>query len=183
MKLRPLHDRVIVKRIESEEQRRSLKDALAQLNPPDDMGVIVRTAGTGRSKDELQRDMEYLTGIWDTMKQKARTVKAPSLIYQEGDVVTRVFRDEDVTHVDGEVNPESDLTTIQTELILADLQTLEKAIPRFEKEVKGKKAEPIALETAIEAAKRLGIGRQTLYNKIRVYNLGQRPGRVGKVTV
>jgi GTP-binding protein YchF len=53
--------------------------------------------------------------------------------------VTRVFRDDDVTHVDGEVNPESDLTTIQTELILADLQTLEKAIPRLEKEARGKK--------------------------------------------
>ena len=53
--------------------------------------------------------------------------------------VTRVFRDEDVTHVDGEVNPESDLTTIQTELILADLQTIEKAIPRLEKEARTKK--------------------------------------------
>src|SRR6478735_567825 len=46
--------------------------------------------------------------------------------------VVRCFRDDDVTHVDGEVNPESDLTTIQTELILADLQTLGKAIPRLE---------------------------------------------------
>jgi GTP-binding protein YchF len=53
--------------------------------------------------------------------------------------VTRVFRDDDVTHVEGEVNPESDLTTIQTELILADLQTLERAIPRLEKEARGKK--------------------------------------------
>ena len=53
--------------------------------------------------------------------------------------MTRVFRDEDVTHVDGEVNPESDLTTIQTELILADLQTIEKAIPRLEKEARTKK--------------------------------------------
>ena len=44
--------------------------------------------------------------------------------------VTRVFRDEDVTHVDGEVNPASDISTIQTELALADLQTLEKAIPQ-----------------------------------------------------
>ena len=54
--------------------------------------------------------------------------------------VTRVFRDEDVTHVDGEVNPANDIETIQTELILADLQTLEKAIPRLEKEAKGNKA-------------------------------------------
>ena len=54
--------------------------------------------------------------------------------------VTRVFRDEDVTHVDGEVNPANDISTIQTELILADLQTVEKAIPRLEKEAKGNKA-------------------------------------------
>jgi GTP-binding protein YchF len=53
--------------------------------------------------------------------------------------VTRVFRDDDVTHVDGEVNPANDISTIQTELALADLQTLEKAIPRMEKEAKGKK--------------------------------------------
>ena len=53
--------------------------------------------------------------------------------------VTRVFRDEDVTHVDGEVNPASDISTIQTEMILADLQTVEKAIPRLEKEAKGRK--------------------------------------------
>src|SRR5690606_27523998 len=53
--------------------------------------------------------------------------------------VSRVFRDEDVTHVDGEVSPANDIETIQTELILADLQTLEKAIPRLEKEAKGNK--------------------------------------------
>jgi ribosome-binding ATPase len=53
--------------------------------------------------------------------------------------VTRVFRDEDVTHVDGEVNPASDISTISTELILADLQTVENALPRLEKEAKIKK--------------------------------------------
>jgi GTP-binding protein YchF len=63
--------------------------------------------------------------------------------------VTRVFRDEDVTHVDGEVNPASDISTIQTELALADLQTLEKAIPRLEKEAKGNKS----LLPSVEAAK------------------------------
>ena len=54
--------------------------------------------------------------------------------------VTRVFRDEDVTHVDGEVNPASDIGTIQTELILADIQTVEKAIPRLEKECRTDKS-------------------------------------------
>ena len=47
--------------------------------------------------------------------------------------VTRVFRDEDVTHVDGAVNPSGDIETIATELILADLQTVERALPRLEK--------------------------------------------------
>ncbi|MEJ7796581.1 MAG: redox-regulated ATPase YchF, partial [Nocardioides sp.] len=54
--------------------------------------------------------------------------------------VTRVFRDEDVTHVDGKVDPASDISTIQTEMILADLQTVEKAIPRLEKEARSTKA-------------------------------------------
>ncbi|MDH2414969.1 redox-regulated ATPase YchF [Nocardioides sp. CER19] len=66
--------------------------------------------------------------------------------------VTRVFRDEDVTHVDGEVNPGNDISTIQTELILADLETVEKAIPRLEKEARGKK-ELLANVEAAQAAK------------------------------
>ncbi|WP_310529664.1 redox-regulated ATPase YchF [Nocardioides sp.] len=62
--------------------------------------------------------------------------------------VTRVFRDEDVTHVDGEVNPASDIGTIATELILADIQTVEKAIPRLEKEVRGDKSKVAVLDAA-----------------------------------
>ena len=72
--------------------------------------------------------------------------------------VTRVFRDDDVTHVDGEVNPASDISTIQTELILADLQTVEKAIPRLEKEAKGNKAAAPAVEAAREAQATLEAG-------------------------
>jgi GTP-binding protein YchF len=62
--------------------------------------------------------------------------------------VTRVFRDEDVTHVDGRVDPASDIETIRTELALADLQTLEKAIPRLEKEARANKALAANLEAA-----------------------------------
>ena len=62
--------------------------------------------------------------------------------------VTRVFRDDDVTHVDGKVDPASDIETIRTELALADLQTLEKAIPRLEKEARGNKALAANLEAA-----------------------------------
>ena len=80
--------------------------------------------------------------------------------------VVRGFADSDVVHVDGAVNPASDLETINTELILADLETLEKAITRLEKEVKGKKAEPIALETAIEAQKILNEGTLLSMSKL-----------------
>jgi GTP-binding protein YchF len=76
--------------------------------------------------------------------------------------VTRVFRDDDVTHVDGEVNPESDLGTIQTELILADLQTLEKAIPRLEKEARGNKALTANLDAAREAQSALEGGTSVI---------------------
>ncbi|MCX6397885.1 MAG: redox-regulated ATPase YchF [Propionibacteriales bacterium] len=72
--------------------------------------------------------------------------------------VTRVFRDEDVTHVDGEVNPASDITTIQTEMILADLQTVEKAIPRLEKETRGNKAIAANLAATVEAKELLEAG-------------------------
>lgn len=72
--------------------------------------------------------------------------------------VTRVFRDEDVTHVDGEVNPANDISTIQTELVLADLQTVEKAIPRLEKEARGNKSLAANLDAAKEALGHLEAG-------------------------
>ena len=72
--------------------------------------------------------------------------------------VVRGFADSDVIHVAGKVDPKDDLETINTELILADLQTLEKAIPRFEKEVKGKKMEPEVLAAAEEAKRILDGG-------------------------
>ena len=65
--------------------------------------------------------------------------------------VVRVFDDPDVIHVEGAVDPAADMETINTELMLADLQTLDKAIVRYEKEVKGKKMEPAVLAAAVEA--------------------------------
>jgi len=65
--------------------------------------------------------------------------------------VVRGFADADVVHVEGAVDPKNDMETINAELQLADLQTLEKAIVRYEKDVKGKKADPVVLETALAA--------------------------------
>jgi ribosome-binding ATPase len=72
--------------------------------------------------------------------------------------VVRGFEDSDVVHVAGVVDAKDDLEVITAELALADLQTLEKAIPRFEKEVKTKKVEPAVLDAAIAAQKALEAG-------------------------
>ncbi|WRS31044.1 redox-regulated ATPase YchF [Actinomycetaceae bacterium MB13-C1-2] len=74
-------------------------------------------------------------------------------------LVTRVFADEDVVHVDGRVSPADDIETITTELMLADLQTMERAIPRLDKEVKGKKTPKEVLDTALAAQKLLEEGK------------------------
>ena len=65
--------------------------------------------------------------------------------------VVRGFSDDDVVHVEGAVSPRSDIETINAELALADLQTLEKAVARYEKEVRGRKLDPSVLETALAA--------------------------------
>ena len=73
--------------------------------------------------------------------------------------VVRGFSDPDVVHVEGKTDPAGDMETINTELILADLQTLEKAELRYEKEVKGRKLEPVVLETARAAIEYLNSGK------------------------
>ena len=73
--------------------------------------------------------------------------------------VVRGFSDPDVIHVDGKINPSSDMETINTELILADLQTLEKALVRYEKELKSKKIDPAVVDTAKAAVAALNEGK------------------------
>ncbi|TIC79673.1 redox-regulated ATPase YchF [Nocardioides sp. GY 10113] len=80
--------------------------------------------------------------------------------------VTRVFRDEDVTHVDGEVNPANDISTIQTELILADLETVEKSVVRLEKEVRKVKDLAPNLEAAKAAKEALESGTPIIATSI-----------------
>ncbi|MEI6404461.1 MAG: redox-regulated ATPase YchF [Actinomycetes bacterium] len=76
--------------------------------------------------------------------------------------VIRAFKDPDVVHVDGKVSPKDDIETINTELILADMQTLEKAIPRLTKEAKQDKSRAALLDAALEAQEFLNAG-QTIY--------------------
>ena len=88
---------------------------------------------------------------------------------READAIAQVVRgfvDPDVIHVDGKVDAHSDIETINTELILADMQTLEKARTRIEKEVKGKKADPSTLDVVDEALKALNDGTPLSATKI-----------------
>ena len=80
--------------------------------------------------------------------------------------VTRVFRDEDVTHVDGEVNPANDISTIQTELIFADLETVDRAITRLEKESRKVKDLVANLDAAREAKEALESGTPIISTSI-----------------
>ncbi|BBZ00332.1 ribosome-binding ATPase YchF [Mycolicibacterium fallax] len=72
--------------------------------------------------------------------------------------VVRVFADDDVVHVDGRVDPRSDIAVIETELILADMQTLEKAVPRLEKEARNNKERKPVLDAAVAASAVLDSG-------------------------
>ena len=82
----------ISRRIEGEE-REELKEALNSITIPSDMGVIVRTAGLGRSPEELQWDLDYLLTLWKSISQAASQSAAPFLIYQESNVIIRAIRD------------------------------------------------------------------------------------------
>src|SRR5699024_8371936 len=91
---------------------------------------------------------------------------------READAICQVIRgfvDDDVVHVDGKISPGDDIDTINTELILADLQTLEKARPRSEKEVKGKRA-PAEQLSAIDAATEILESGKTLYQAMQADN-------------
>ncbi|KAA5660219.1 ribonuclease E [Pseudomonas aeruginosa] len=82
----------ISRRIEGEE-RNELREALNGLNAPADMGLIVRTAGLGRSTEELQWDLDYLLQLWSAIKEASGELGAPFLIYQESNVIIRAIRD------------------------------------------------------------------------------------------
>ena len=82
----------ISRRIEGED-RSSMREIINALQVPEGMGVIVRTAGVGRTADELQSDLNVLITLWEAIKTASSGRPAPFLIHQEGDVVIRTIRD------------------------------------------------------------------------------------------
>ncbi len=82
----------VSRRIEGED-RDSVKKVMSEINMPKGMGVIVRTAGVGRSSEEMQWDLDYLSQVWIAVEKAAAAQKAPFLIYQESNIVIRALRD------------------------------------------------------------------------------------------
>ena len=92
--LMPHLDRIGVSRkIEDDKDRKRLKEALSELNPPKGLGFIVRTAGQGRSKKELSRDMAYLIRLWKAIARRIKKSGGPSSVYEENDMIIRTIRD------------------------------------------------------------------------------------------
>jgi len=134
----------VSRKIEDEERRQRLKHILHDMKTPENMGVIVRTAGEGRNKKELQRDLNYLMRLYAAIQTRTRKSNAPALIYQESDLVTRVIRDF--------FTPDTD------EVIVDDENVMEKAVdffkgvmPRYAQRVKlHQGGEPLFHAQAIE---------------------------------
>jgi ribonuclease E len=83
----------ISRKITSATDRKRLKEMLSELEVPQGMGVILRTAGLERSKPEIRRDYEYLMRLWDGIRELTLRSTAPALIYEESDLIKRSIRD------------------------------------------------------------------------------------------
>ncbi len=83
----------ISRKITSMQDRRRMKDLLDQLEIPDGMACILRTAGMERSKVEVKRDLEYLLRLWDSIRENTLKSIAPSVIYEEANLIKRAMRD------------------------------------------------------------------------------------------
>ena len=88
-----LHRLGVSRKLEDEVSRSRMRTVLAELNPPPEIGFIVRTAGVGRPKRDLQRDMHYLLRLWKAVSQRSKEARAPAELYQESDLVIRTIRD------------------------------------------------------------------------------------------
>jgi ribonuclease E len=90
----------VSRKITDEEQRRRLREVLNELKPPRGLGFIIRTAGLDRNKKELQRDLAYLSRLWQVVVRRIKKLKSPAEIYQESDMITRTIRDTFTSEID-----------------------------------------------------------------------------------
>ncbi|OYU90818.1 MAG: ribonuclease [Bradyrhizobiaceae bacterium PARB1] len=83
----------ISRKITSAQDRSRLKEVVSDLDVPEGMGIILRTAGASRSKPEIKRDFEYLIRMWETVRDMTLKSQAPTLVYEEGSLIKRSLRD------------------------------------------------------------------------------------------
>ncbi len=83
----------VSRKIEDASQRDQLRKLVEELNPPEGFGLIVRTAGLGQTKAELQRDLRYLLRLWESIQRASKATDFPGLVYRERDLVIRTIRD------------------------------------------------------------------------------------------
>ncbi|MFP6773136.1 MAG: Rne/Rng family ribonuclease [Alphaproteobacteria bacterium] len=83
----------ISRKIANQTARRKLKNIVSDLDVPTGMGVIVRTAGQNRTKAEIRRDFEYLLRLWDSVRDLTLDSSAPTVVYEEADLIKRAIRD------------------------------------------------------------------------------------------
>lgn len=83
----------VSRKINDDDTRRKLRDALEALNPPPGLGFIIRTAGIERTQKDLQRDLNYLLRLWKVIVRRIKKTRAPVDIYQESDMIIRTIRD------------------------------------------------------------------------------------------
>ncbi|WP_416907228.1 MAG: Rne/Rng family ribonuclease [Polymorphobacter sp.] len=94
------HGGGISRKIANPADRRRLKTIMADLQLPDGMGAIVRTAGLKRSAAEIRRDFDYLTRLWDEIRERTLGSTAPALIHQDSDLIKRAIRDVYNRHIE-----------------------------------------------------------------------------------
>ncbi|MBU1247893.1 MAG: Rne/Rng family ribonuclease [Proteobacteria bacterium] len=137
----------VSRKIEEEKERDRLKKIIDEMKVPEGAGVIVRTAGIGRSKADLTRDFKYLSRLWEDIKKKAQDPKPPTQVYQEMELATRAVRDY--------------LTTEMNEVWIDDKET-EVAVKNFMKLAFPRSAVPVRLHTDTDKTlwERFNIDRQ-----------------------
>jgi len=90
----------VSRKIADDEQRHRLREIFHELQPPKGLGFIIRTAGLDKTKKELQRDLAYLSRLWQVVVRRIRKLKSPAEIYQESDMITRTIRDTFTSDID-----------------------------------------------------------------------------------
>src|SRR5688572_4003701 len=130
----------VSQKIEDDAERRRLRQILDGLKPPHGVGFIIRTAGVGKTKTEIERDLKYLTRLWEQLEKKRLGSKGPTELYAEGDLVTRTVRDFFTADVERIVidNAEvaervRDVIKISTPRAKDRVEVYEDAVPLFHK--------------------------------------------------